>query len=75
MYSEKCESCGHSVKAKQSRKKYILPLFFLFSGLLMLAYERDLDNPNIIMTILGGLSATAGFAWLVVTGFRSSRNL
>jgi len=70
----KCENCGHSVKVKQSRKRYILPLFFLFSGLLILVYERDLDNPNIIMTILGSLSATAGFVWLAVTGFRSIRN-
>ncbi len=69
-----CESCDHSVKPKQSGKRYILPLFFLFSGLLLLVYERDLDNSNIIMTILGSLSATAGFVWLVVTGLRSIRN-
>ena len=74
MSIEKCENCGHSVKVKQSRKRYILPLFFLFSGLLVLVYERDLNNPNIIMTILGSLSATAGFVWLVVTGLRSNRN-
>ncbi len=74
MSIEKCESCDHSVKVKQSRKKYILPLFFLFSGLLLFVYERDLNNPNIIMTILGSLSSTAGFVWLVVTGLRSSRN-
>ena len=70
----KCGNCGHSVNVKQSRKRYILPLFFLFSGLLLLVYERDLNNPNIIMTILGSLSATAGFVWLVVTGLHSGRN-
>jgi hypothetical protein len=74
MSFEDCENCSQSVKPKQSGKRYILPLFFLFSGLLLLVYERDLDDPIIIMTILGSLSATAGFVWLVVTGLRSIRN-
>jgi hypothetical protein len=74
MAFEECGNCSHSDKPKQSRKRYILPLFFLFSGLLALVYERDLDSPNIIMTILGSLSATAGFVWLVVTGLRSGKN-
>jgi len=71
MTLEKCDNCGQLVKVKQTKKRYLLPLFFLFSGLLALVYERDLNTPNLIMTILGSLSATAGFVWLVVTGLRS----
>ena len=70
---EKCDNCGQLVKVKQSKKRYMLPLFFLFSGLLLIVYERDLNTPNLIMIILGSLSATAGFVWLVVTGLRSEK--
>jgi hypothetical protein len=66
----KCDNCEQSVKAKQSGRKYILPLFFFFSGLLILAYERDIGNTSPIITVLGGLSTTAGFVWLVVKGIR-----
>ncbi len=66
----KCEKCEHSVKVKKYGKWYILPLFFLFSGLLMLAYERDLGNPHLVIAVLGGISASAGFVWLVVKGVR-----
>jgi len=72
---EKCGNCGKLVKVKQSRIRYLLPLFFLISGLLALVYERDLDTPNLIMTILGSLSATAGLIWLVVKGLRSAGGL
>ncbi len=57
----KCEKCEQTVKVKQSGKRYILPLFFLFSGLLMLAYERDLGKSLSVITVLGGLSAASGF--------------
>ncbi len=66
----KCDNCEQTVKEKQSRKWYVLPLFFFFSGLLVLAYERDLGNPHPIIAVLGGLSTTAGFVWLVVKGIR-----
>lgn len=66
----KCEKCGQSVKVKQSGKEYILPLFFLFAGLLILAYERDLGNTRPFITILGGILTTVGFVWLIVKGIR-----
>ena len=70
----KCEKCEQPVKVKQSGKKYILPLFFLFTGLLILAYERDLGNPRSVITFLGCISATAGFTWLIVKGVRYNSN-
>ncbi len=70
----KCEKCEQSVKVKQSGKRYILPLFFLFSGLLVLAYEYDLGSPRSAITILGCISTTAGFVWLVVKGVRYISN-
>ena len=47
----KCEKCEQSDKVKQSGKWYILPLFFLFTGLLMLAYERDPGNASSVITV------------------------
>jgi cell division protein FtsW (lipid II flippase) len=70
----KCDQCEQPSKVKQTGKWYILPLFFLFTGLLMLAYERDLGNSLTVITVLGGLSATAGFVWLVVKGVRYISN-
>ncbi len=70
----KCEKCEQPGKVKQSGKWYILPLLFLFTGLLMLAYERDLGNPRSVITVLGGISTTAGFVWLVVKGVRYISN-
>ena len=70
----KCEKCEQPVKVKQSGKWYILPLFFLFTGLLTLAYERDLGNPSSVVTVLGCLATTAGFIWLVVKGVRYISN-
>jgi hypothetical protein len=64
----------NQLKAKQSGKRYIIPLFFLFSGLLMLAYERDLGKSLPVITVLGGLSAASGFIWLCVTGVRYFRS-
>ncbi len=66
----KCDNCEQTVKAKQSGKRYILPLFIFFSGLLILAYEHDLGNPHPVISVLGGLATIAGFAWLVVKGIR-----
>ena len=70
----KCENCEQTVKAKHSGKKYILPLFFLFTGLLMLAYEHDLGKSLSVLTVLGGISAASGFIWLCVTGVRYFRS-
>jgi hypothetical protein len=70
----KCEKCEQPVKVKQSGKWYILPLFFLFTGLLTLAYERDPGNASSVITVLGGLFATVGFVWLVVKGVRYFSN-
>ncbi len=70
----KCEKCEQSVKVKQSGKRYILPLFLFFSGLLMLAYESGPGNARSVITVLGGLSASAGFVWLVVKGIRYISN-
>jgi cell division protein FtsW (lipid II flippase) len=66
----KCDNCEQTVKVKQSGRQYILPLFFFFSGLLVLAYEHDLGNPSPVVAILGGLSTIAGFVWLVVKVIR-----
>ncbi len=74
MPSVKCDKCGHSVKVEDATKKYRLPLFFIFLGLAVLAYEHTVSNPSLIITILGGQSATVGLIWLVVTRFRSGRN-
>jgi drug/metabolite transporter (DMT)-like permease len=66
----KCDNCEQQVKVKQTKQKYILPLFLFFAGLLILAYERDLGNPHSVVTVLGGLAAVAGFVWLVLKGVR-----
>lgn len=66
----KCDNCEQQVKEKQTKQKYILPLFLFFAGLLILAYERDLGNPHSVLTVLGGLATTAGFVWLVVKVIR-----
>ncbi|MCP4297523.1 MAG: hypothetical protein GY786_18145 [Proteobacteria bacterium] len=66
----KCDNCEQTVKEKRSGKRNLLPLLFFFSGLLILAYERDLGSPHPIIAVLGGLSTTAGFVWLVVKGIR-----
>ena len=74
MLTVKCDKCGHSVEVEDSTKKYRLPLFFVFLGTTILAYGNTVTNPSIIITILGGQSATAGLIWLVVAEVRSGRN-
>ena len=66
MLSVKCDNCDHLVKVEDTAKEYKLPLLFIFLGLTVLVYVRDLSNPGIVITILGGLSATSGLVWLVV---------
>ena len=70
----KCPKCEHSFEIEDATKKYRLPLFFIFLGIVILAYENLGNTPNIIITILGGLSATAGLVWLVIVRFLSNRN-
>ena len=74
MPSVKCDNCGHSVEVEDTSKKYKLPLLFIFLGIAILVYERNLSSPGIAMTILGGVSATTGLIWLVVIRFLSNRN-
>jgi len=74
MPSVKCDNCGHSVEVEDTSKKYKLPLLFIFLGIAILVYERNLSSPGIAMTILGGVLATAGLIWLIVTRFLSNRN-
>ncbi len=71
----KCDNCGHSIEVEDSTKKYRLPLFFVFLGTAILAYGNTVSNPSLIITILGGPSAVVGLIWLVVTRFRSGRNI
>ncbi len=74
MPTVKCDKCGHLVEVEDNTKKYRLPLFFILLGTAILAYGSTASNPSIIITILGGQSATVGVVWLVVTGFLSKRN-
>ncbi len=74
MPSVECDNCDHFVKVEDTAKKYKLPLLFIFLGLAVLAYVRNLSNPGIVITILGGLSATSGLVWLVVTRLVYNRN-
>ena len=70
----KCPKCEHSFEIEDATKRYRLSLLFIFLGIVILAYQNAVSNPSLIITILGGLSATAGLIWLVVVRFRSGRN-
>ena len=74
MPSVKCDKCGHSVEIEDTAKRYKLPLFFIFLGLAILAYEHTVNNPSLIITIFGGISETSGLIWLVVVRLISSRD-
>ncbi len=74
MPTVKCDNCGHSVEIEDATKRYRLPLFFIFLGLVILTYEHTVNNPSLIITILGGQSAMVGLIWLVITRFRSNRD-
>ena len=74
MPTVKCDKCGHSVEVEDSTKKDRLPLFFIILGTAILAYGNIVNNPSIIITILGGQSAIAGLIWLVVRRLGSNRN-
>ncbi len=74
MPTVKCDNCGHSVEVEDSTNKYRLPLFFVFLGTAILAYGNTVNNPSIIITILGGQSSIVGLVWLVVRMFLANRN-
>ena len=74
MPTVKCDNCGHSVEVEDATKKYRLPLFFIFLGLAVVVFQHIASNPSLIIAILGGLSATSGLVWLVVTRVVSNRD-
>lgn len=74
MPTVKCDKCGHTVEVEDTTKRYRLPLFFIFLGIVILVYEHTVNNPSLIITILGSQSAIAGLIWLVITRFRPNRN-
>ncbi len=74
MPTVQCDNCSHSVEVEDTTKRYKLPLFFVFLGIAILAYVRNLSNPSLVVTILGVQSAIVGLIWLVVARVRSSRN-
>ena len=69
MPTVKCDNCGHSVEVEDTTKRYRFPLFFIFLGLAILACENTVNNPSLIITILGGQSAIVGLIWLIVVRF------
>ncbi len=75
MLSVKCDNCDHLVKVEDTTKEYKLPLLFVFLGLAVLVYVRNLSDPGIVITILGGLSATSGLVWLIVTRLVCKREM
>ncbi len=75
MLSVKCDNCDHLVKVEDTTKEYKLPLLFVFLGILVLVYVRNLSDPGIVITILGGLSATSGLVWLIVTRLVHKREI
>ncbi len=75
MLSVKCDNCSHLVKVEDTTKEYKLPLLFVFLGILVLVYVRNLSDPGIVITILGGLSATSGLVWLIVARLVMNREL
>ncbi len=74
MLSVKCDKCGHSVEVEDSTKKDRFPLLCILLGTAILAYGNTVNNPSIIITILGGQSAIVGLIWLVVNRLGSKRN-
>ena len=75
MLSVKCDNCDHLVEVEDTTKEYKLPLLFVFLGILVLVYVRNLSDPGIVITILGGLSATSGLVWLIVARLVMNREL
>jgi|TARA_B100001964_G_C14073857_1_gene527123 hypothetical protein len=74
MPTVKCDNYGHSVEVEDATKRYRLPLLLIFLGLAVLAYEHTVNNPSLVITIMGGQSAIVGLIWLVITRFRTGRN-
>ncbi len=74
MLTVKCDKCGHSVEVEDATKRYRLPLFFIFLGTAVLAFQHVVNKPSLIITILGVQSAMVGLIWMVVARFRSNMN-
>ena len=70
----KCTKCEHSFEVEDTTKKYRFPLFFILLGTGMLAYEHTVNNPNLIMIILGDFSVTVGLVWMAVTRSHTNRS-
>lgn len=70
----KCTKCMHSFEVEDTTKKYRFPLFFILLGTAILAYEHTVNNPNLIITILGDFSVTVGIIWMAVTRGRVNKN-
>ncbi len=60
MPSVKCNNCGHSVEIEDAKIKYKLPLFFISFAAAILTYENLVNNPSLIITILGFLTGSVG---------------
>lgn len=69
-----CPKCKHSFEVEDTTKKYRFPLFLLLLGAGMLAYEHTVNNPSLIITILGDFSVTVGIIWMAITRGRVNMN-
>ncbi len=70
----KCTKCEHTFEVENTTKKYRFPLFLILLGTAMLAYEHTVNNPSLIITILGDFSVTVGIVWMAVTRGRINKN-
>ena len=70
----KCTKCMHLFEVEDATKKYKFSLIFILLGAGMLAYEHTVNNPSLIITILGDFSVTVGIIWMAVTRGRVNRN-
>jgi hypothetical protein len=65
MPTVKCDNCNHSIEIEDATKKYKLPLFFIFLAVAILTYENLVNNPSLIITVLGFLTGSVGLIWLI----------
>ena len=75
MLSVKCDNCDHLVEVEDTAKEYKLPLLFIFLGLTVLVYVRNLSNPGISHYYSGRPFCDFGLVWLVVTRLAVNREL
>ncbi len=74
MPTVKCDNCDHSVEVDDAAKRYRFPLFFVFLGTAVLAFQHVVSNQSLIITILGVQTAIVGLIWMVVVSFRQVRH-